>query len=160
MKFHAGTLSNRLEICFDASDTWLLSCFPDSSSGCSSTSNAFIFSLHNKEGLGPFKSMVAKPACAIFCHSSHGPSFGQGHDIYINSSGGSATYSHAGNKYDDYSFPSGIKDQSTVLGGSNSFTPDDVEVFHISWVIFRWSESVPGCGTSRWNAWITLVDVE
>lgn len=134
MKFHAGTLSNRLEICFDASDTWLriLSCFPDSSSGCSSTSNAFIFSLHNKEGLGPFKSMVAKPACAIFCHSSHGPSFGQGHDIYINSSGGSATYSHAGNKYDDYSFPSGIKDQSTVLGGSNSFTPDEVEVFHIS----------------------------
>lgn len=75
--------------------------------------------------------MVAKAACAIYCDSSHGPSFGQGHDIYIDSSGNSETYSHAVNKYDDYSFPSGINDQSTILGGSNSFTPDEVEVFYL-----------------------------
>ena len=38
------------------------------------------------------------------------------------------------------------QDQSTILGGSDSFTPNEVEVFHILWVIVSWNESVPGCG--------------
>ena len=100
------------------------------SSCYSTTSNAFIFSLRNKEGLGPFKSMVAKSSNAICSSSSSGPRFGGGHDIYIYNNANSNTYSYT-NFGNSYSVPGGVQDRQTILAGTYSFTPDEVEVFYL-----------------------------
>ena len=107
------------------------SCYSDTSGSYSSTSNAFIFSLRNKEGLGPFKSMVTRPSNAIFRYSSYGPTFGGGHDIIIYNNANSNTYSYTDfGQYNDYSVPSGVQSKYTILAGTNTFTPDEVEVFY------------------------------
>jgi len=104
----------------------------ESGSGYGHTSNAFIFSLRNKEGLGPFKSMVTDSSEAIYRHSSYGPTFGRGHDIYIanNANSNTDSYSDFG-QHNDYSVPSGVQDQYTILAGTNHFTPEEVEVFYL-----------------------------
>jgi len=102
----------------------------DSSSSYGSTSNAFIFSLRNKEGLGPFKSMVTRPSNAIYRHSSYGPTFGNGHDIYIANNANSNTNSYTDFGY-SYSVPSEVQDKKTILAGTYKFTPDEVEVFYL-----------------------------
>ena len=102
----------------------------ESSGGDTSTYNAFIFSLRNKEGLAPFKSLVTKPRYAIERTTSHGPAFGGSHDICINDNANSNT-----NSYTDfghsYSVPSGVQDKRTILAGTYKFTPDEVEVFYL-----------------------------
>ena len=104
----------------------------DTSGGWSSTSNAFIFSLRNKEGLGPFKSMVTNPTYAIYRVSGYGPTFGGGHDIYIadNANRNTNSFSDFG-EYNYYSVPSGVQDKYTILAGTRNFTPDEVEVFYL-----------------------------
>ena len=94
------------------------------------TSNAFIFSLRNKEGLDPFKSMVTNPSNAIYKRQGYGPTFGGGHDIYIasNANGYAASYANFGRSY---SVPSGVQDKMTILAGTYNFTPDEVEVFYL-----------------------------
>lgn len=101
----------------------------DSSSGWSFTSNAFIFSLINKEGLAPFKSMVKRPSNAIYRGSSYGPLFGSGNDIRIADNANSNTNSYT-SFGDSYSVPSGVKDRFTILAGTQKFSPDEVEVFY------------------------------
>nr|XP_058970725.1 uncharacterized protein LOC131797121 [Pocillopora verrucosa]XP_058970726.1 uncharacterized protein LOC131797121 [Pocillopora verrucosa]XP_058970727.1 uncharacterized protein LOC131797121 [Pocillopora verrucosa] len=102
----------------------------ESSGRWTGTSKAFIFSLRNKEGLAPFKSLVTTPKYAIYRSSSNGLTFGRGHDIVIRDNANSNTnsYTFFG---DSYSIPSGIKDQKTILAGTYSFTPDEVEVFYL-----------------------------
>ena len=95
-----------------------------------STSKAFIFSLRNKEGLAPFKSLVTRPGSAIYRSSSYGPIFGGGHDIFIKDNANSNTNSFT-NFGHSYSIPSGIKDRKTILAGTYYFTPDEVEVFYL-----------------------------
>ncbi|XP_020623000.1 neural cell adhesion molecule 2-like isoform X2 [Orbicella faveolata] len=102
----------------------------ESSGGYSSTSNAFIFSLRNKEGLGPFKSMVTRASRAIERTTVHGPTFGGGHDICINDYANSNSNSYT-NFGDSYSVPSGVQDRKTILAGSYKFTPVEVEVFYL-----------------------------
>jgi len=67
------------------------SCYLDSTGGYAFTSSAFIFSLCNKEGLGPFKRMVKKASVAIYRHSRLGPTFGGGYDIKISNNANSNT---------------------------------------------------------------------
>jgi len=102
----------------------------DTSDTYGSTSNAFIFSLRNKEGLGPFKSMVMSPGYAIYRGSSYGPTFGAGWDIYIannsNSNNNSQTFFGQ-----TYTLPSGVQDRFNILAGTHTFTPDEVEVFYL-----------------------------
>ena len=108
------------------------SSYSESSGGYGSTSNAFIFSLHNKEGLGPFKSMVTDSSNAIYRHSSYGLTFGAGHDIHIadNANSNTNSYSDFG-QHNDYSISSGVQDQYTILAGTRNFKPDEVEVFYL-----------------------------
>ena len=91
-----------------------------------------MFSLRNKEGLGPFKSMVTYPKYAIYKGLSFGPTFGAGFDIYIatNANSNSNSYSDFGQS-NYYSVPSGVQDQYTILAGTRNFTPDEVEVFYL-----------------------------
>jgi len=107
-------------------------CYLDTSGSYGSTPNAFIFSLRNKEGLGPFKSMVTNPAYAIYRSSSYGPIFGRGHDIFVTNNANSNTNSYTDfGQYNDYSVPSGVQDQYTILAGTRNFTPDEVEMFYL-----------------------------
>ena len=102
----------------------------ESSGGYTTTSNAFIFSLRNKEGLGPFKSMVTRPSNAIYSGSTYGPVFGGGCDILIadNANSNSNSYTNFGQYY---SVPSGVQDGKTILAGTYKFSPDEVEVFYL-----------------------------
>ena len=107
-------------------------CYSESSGAHGSTSNAFIFSLRNKEGLGPFKSNVTNPSRAIYWSPSNGPTFGNGWDIQIadNANSNINSYSDFG-EYNDYFVPSGVQDKNTILAGTNYFTPEEVEVFYL-----------------------------
>lgn len=107
--------------------------FPLESTGAYGyTPKAFIFSLHNKEGLTPFKSMVKKPHEAIYRGASYGPTFGPGWDIYIANNANSNINSHTDfGDQDAYTIPSAVKDRYTVLAGTHYFSPDEVEVFHL-----------------------------
>ncbi|CAH3191540.1 unnamed protein product, partial [Porites evermanni] len=97
----------------------------------STTSNSFIFSLVDKEGLAPFKSMVAQPDSAIASWSNYGPTFGGGHDIHIadNANQNTGSYTDFGISY---SLPKGVTDRYTVLAGTRFFSPDEVEVFYLA----------------------------
>ena len=95
------------------------------------TSIAFIFSLRNREGLGPFKSMVTNSTYAIYRNSGYGPTFGRGWDIHIADYANSNTQSHT-NFGHSYSVPSGVQNRYTILAGTHLFTPDEVEVFYLN----------------------------
>ena len=92
------------------------------------TTKAFIFSLQNKEQLGPFKSMVKEPSNAIYNHMYMGPTFGRT-DIRINTRAVvDSSSSHLGTSY---FAPNEVKDNSTILAGANRFDPDELEVFYL-----------------------------
>ena len=110
---------------------FLFSCSSEPSGYYSYTSNAFIFSLSNKEDLKPFKSKVRKPASAIYRHSSYGPIFG-GVDILIADQANNNSNSRAYRFGHSYYVPSGVTDRRTILAGSSHFTPDDWEVFYLA----------------------------
>ena len=99
------------------------------------SSNAFIFSLRNKED-HPFKSMVKDPSKAIYGSVNLGPTFGYGWDLCIQDNANSNTNSYA-NFGVSYSVPSGVQDKKTILAGTYKFTPDDVEVFYLSWIVIN-----------------------
>ena len=98
--------------------------------GYRSTDKAFIYSLRNKEGLPPFKSMVKIPSQAIYMKSRFGPTFGGRHNIYIadNANGNANSYAQLSSWY---SPPSGVNDSRTILAGRFRFTPGEVEVFYL-----------------------------
>ena len=98
--------------------------------GYRSTDKAFIYSLRNKEGLRPFKSIVKVPSQAIYMNSGYGPTFGGGHNIYIADMANGNANSYAQLTY-WYNLPSGVNDSRTILAGSFRFTPDEVEVFYL-----------------------------
>ena len=98
------------------------------------SSKSFIFSLVDKEGLAPFKSMVKHDSSsnAIYRWSSYGPTFGNWrHDIHISSNADQNTNS-ATNFGNSYSPPNGVIDRHTILAGARHFSPDEVEVFYLA----------------------------
>ena len=104
----------------------------ESSGGYGVTSEAFIFSLNNSEGLAPFVSKVkqGKAGRAIERSSYYGPKFGQ--DLVIHVEATRKRYSEASlGGY--YSAPASVKDKdSTILIGKHVyFSPDEVEVFYL-----------------------------
>ena len=99
--------------------------------GYGTTSNSFIFSLLDKEGLAPFKSIVTNTSFSIYRGSSYGPTFGGGHDIYIadNANQNANSYTNFGTSY---SLPNKVTDGYTILAGTRYFSPDEVEVFYLT----------------------------
>ena len=104
--------------------------FSESSGGLTATSEAFIFSLNNNEGLAPFVSKVkiGYSGKAIYRGSYYGPRFGS--DVVIRDNADSNSYSTAG-LGNLYSVPPAVKSQFTVLAGTYAFSPDEVEVFYL-----------------------------
>jgi len=102
-------------------------------------SAAFLFSLVNKPGWQPLKlhqtgQRSYRKSRSIYSCSSHGPTFGDGHDIYIANNAGSNTQSYT-NPGSEYSPPPGNSfgssfSQSFLAGTTYNFRPDEVEVFY------------------------------
>jgi hypothetical protein len=91
---------------------------------------SFLFSLRNKENLAPFIANV-KGGCeqyAVYCRPNYGPSFGGGHDVYINNNanGNQGSYSNFCHSYQP---PPGTAQANSLLDGSYYFTPTEIEVF-------------------------------
>lgn len=106
--------------------------YPDSSGTYGYSSNSFIFSLINSEGLVPFKSMVKIPHRAIYRSSSYGPVFGSGNGILISNNANSNTDSSTEFSNNHYHVLIGVQNRKTILAGSYRFTPDEVEVFPLT----------------------------
>ena len=117
---------------------WSSFFFPISSTGSSCQyrydSQAFLFSLVNKPGWAPVKlPLYRNYVYALYDCSSYGPTFGNGHDLYVcdyaSSLGNSFTYLGY-----TYTAPSGYSYGSTFtktfLAGTYHFTPDEVEAFY------------------------------
>ena len=83
--------------------------------------------------------MVRVPSQAIYKRLTYGPTFGGGHDFHISNNANLNSESRSYFGYGaTYWLPSGAKDQYTILAGSRNFTPNEVEVFYLAWVL--WDE--------------------
>jgi hypothetical protein len=98
----------------------------DSSNQNKSDPNAFLFSLTNKDNQ-PSKIRQINTTYSIYCHSSHGPTFGGGHDIHIanNANTTMGSYSNLGFAYQH---PQPSQGQS-YLAGSYNFQLSEIEVY-------------------------------
>ena len=101
-------------------------------------SAAFLFSLVNKPGWQPLKldqrgKYSYYRRYSIYSCSSYGPTFGNGHDIYIVNNAASSTSSYT-NIGHTYSPPPGNSYGSSFtrsfLAGTYNFRPDEIEVFY------------------------------
>ena len=66
---------------------------------------------------------------AIYKHLAYGPTFGLGWDIYIsnNSNSNNESYTYLSH----YETPKGANKPTTILSGTQHFSPDDWEVFYL-----------------------------
>lgn len=90
-------------------------------------STAFLFTLTNPHNIPPTKYLIkgGNEGNAIYDHTSYGPTFGGGHDIYlVNNSNSSNSSTNFPNSYVDTTG----KGNSTFTG-SNNFLVSDIEVF-------------------------------
>ena len=97
------------------------------------TSEAFIFSLNNSEGLAPFVSKVKQERVgkAIDRESYYGPKFGWDLVIHVEASRKGSSKAILGACYP---VPDSVSDKgSTILTGKHRgvFSPDEVEVFYL-----------------------------
>ena len=108
----------------------LLNLFILGSCAYSSASKAFVFSLYNVKGYNPVKlKQYQNQQNAMYICSSHGPTFGVGHDIYISDDAKNNQHSNTecGQTYQD---PTGYSGENCrFFTGSYHFTPSDIEVF-------------------------------
>lgn len=90
---------------------------------------SFLFSMVNPHGLAPSKMPLFKDQeHAIYCHSSHGPTFGGGHDLRISHDANKVTNSKS-MLGSTYQCPTGHI--STFFTGARNFIVTDYEVFGI-----------------------------
>ena len=105
--------------------------------GWSSAPGSFMYSLRNNDDIAAFKSTLENEndAYAIYRYSSYGPTFGGGHDLHIVNNAGSQSYSFTnfGWSYNlPLSYTEGQTNTQSLLGGSYTFTPSEVEVLYLN----------------------------
>ena len=115
---------------FEIPVLYLISVLLESRGRWGATSEAFIFSLNNKEGMAPFLRKVTpgRVGSAIDRHSYYGPKFGQYIVIHVEESRKHSSRARLG---DYYPFPAAVHNWLTVLAGTEYFSPDEVEVFYL-----------------------------
>lgn len=86
--------------------------------------SAFLFTLQNTHGITPTKYVKNATTHAIYCASNYGPTFGGGHDIYIDNGHTNSCYSRFPHSFSDTTG----KGRSTFTPQSN-FTPVEIEVW-------------------------------
>ena len=84
--------------------------------------------MSNKEELDPFMSKVKRPDWAIYRSSGFGPVFGINIFIANNANNNSNSNARLGR---DYPAPAAVQNPTTILAGTEYFSPDEVEVFYL-----------------------------
>ena len=101
--------------------------------GYSTAPGSFLFGFgHGKSFKAPLKD--SNDRFAIHRYSRYGPTFGYGHDLYIADNAGSNAYSYTnfGSTYQaPQGYPYGAANTSSLLAGSEYFTPAEVEVLYL-----------------------------
>ena len=104
----------------------------DCSEKYKSDSNAFLFSLTNKENKPcQMKITSHRSRSAIFCSAAYGPTFGGASDIYIASNANltAASCSNLGDTYRHSRYAPNSNEANSFLAGSHWFQLSDIEVF-------------------------------
>eukprot|EP00668_Euglena_longa_P000364 GGOE01000467.1.p1 GENE.GGOE01000467.1~~GGOE01000467.1.p1 ORF type:complete len:545 (-),score=64.97 GGOE01000467.1:363-1997(-) len=89
---------------------------------------AFLFTMRCHAGIPPTKMPIDRSCYAAYAGASYGPTFGGGHDIYINDNAMKSRNSSI-NIGHSYRLPPG--QSQTMLTGSQTFAPVEVEVFRL-----------------------------
>ena len=91
------------------------------------SSDCWLFSMNHKE-IYPVKNNNNQ---AIAAYSTYGPTFGGGHDLYLNlSSNGTGCYSNLGHSYQDGSTLN-LAEKQCRLAGSYQFSIEEIEVYAV-----------------------------
>jgi hypothetical protein len=101
--------------------------------GYTSAPGSFMFSLRNNDDLPPFKAPLKdeNSGNAIYRENWFGPIFGGGYDLHIADHAGSNEVSYT-NFGDTYQPPSGPTNTESLLAGSYSFIPSEIEVLYLN----------------------------
>ena len=102
------------------------------SSNSKSDTNAFIFSLENKENKPLLFKLANNNGYSIYCSSSCGPIFGSGrYDLSIAdcSNENEKSFSDLGNVYIHQEYLKGTEKAKTLLAGSHYFKVNEIEVY-------------------------------
>ena len=112
----------------------MIECFLVPGSNQYKSSNvSFLFSLLHPN-MKPFKCPIinGKSGSAIYCRSTYGPTFGEGHDLYIaeNAKTNQSSSSNLGNTYQPPAgYQYGTPQTQSLLAGSYNFRATEIEVF-------------------------------
>ncbi len=87
----------------------------------------FLFLVENPHNDAPTLFDCTNTAFAMYCHPTHGPCFGGGHDIGI-SPGGDAVQSYTNFPH---SYADTLKRGNATFTGARNFTPEDYEVWAV-----------------------------
>jgi len=97
----------------------------DSSNSYKNVYNCWLFTLTNPNNLAPTKFVAASTSSAMYCATTLGPTFGEGHDISLSDN------SNNNNSY--IGFPSTYSDSvghgNKTFTGARNFQTNEVEVF-------------------------------
>ena len=95
--------------------------------GYKSDQNSFIFSLINNDD-GPIVIPCTKQNCAIYCNIAYGPTFGDGHDLFIDNNSNilRKSFSNLGDSYTHPLFGLGSSSAKNFLGGSVEFSTSEI----------------------------------
>ena len=92
-----------------------------------SDSNSFLFTLTNSQGYSPTKFPISGTGNSVYHHSNYGPTFGGGHDIYIDTNfKSSSCYANF-----PYSYQDTLGNGNSIFNGYN-FQLSEIEVYKIS----------------------------
>ena len=97
----------------------------DSSNTYKNDTQSFLFSV-DKQTKYPIVNAYTN---AIYCHQSYGPTFGNGHNIYVSDNSNSNTTSYVRSAY-AYNMPAGANGNHSILTDGNAdFQTTEVEVY-------------------------------
>ena len=96
-----------------------------------------MYSLRNNDDIASFKSTLKNEndQNAIYRCSSCGPTFGGGSDLYIanNAISNTNSYTYFGSSYNlPLGYTYGQTNRQSLLAGSYTFTPSEVEVLYLN----------------------------
>jgi hypothetical protein len=91
---------------------------------------SFLFTIKNPRNSESLKFALSNRSTTIYCRSDYGPTFGDGHSIYVanDSNSNNSSFTSLGNSYVN---DTGIHYQQ-VFTGENCFTVQEIEVFSIN----------------------------
>jgi hypothetical protein len=95
-----------------------------------SAKRSFLFQIKDSRNSGPRKFSISKPSLAIYCNTTYGLTFGNGHDLYVADccNQNAVSYTNLGSAYVN---DTGLKGEH-VFTGERHFTVKEIEVFSIS----------------------------